>query len=153
MEYVPGPTVGSSSLPEFVVKAEQETGIYGNQDVDSLIFTYVTQVKSVEELKEGIAKKIRSYQWKLTKQQGDLLEYRRYFAKGKGGAEHPDMLAFASLEIIRLAFNPRTQKVVVAYVQMDSSDDNESAFEQTDEAEWAWAEEVLWPKFNALLSE
>jgi hypothetical protein len=57
------------------------------------------------------------------------------------------MAMFSSAEALRIVLVSGTNRVVVAYVQADSLEDDVS-FEDTDEGRWA--ARVIWPKFDEL---
>lgn len=134
-------------MGEFLIESGQITGVYQNLDVDSLIFTYSTAVKTKAEFEKALSSALQDSNWQRSTTDIAFVEFRRSFRKGEKSEDRPDMAIFSSFEVTRLAFAPERGVVVVAYVQADSSGDV-SHFEDTGNGKWA--KKVIWPKFNEL---
>jgi hypothetical protein len=147
MEEIPSPELIKKWMGPFLIEADQIKGVYRNLDVDSLIFTYGTAVQTEGEFRNALSSALVNSRWQRSTSATDFIEFRRTFAKGDTSEDRPDMAMFASFELARLSFNPAERKVVVAYVQADTSK-SVTRFEDTSEGEWA--ERVIWPKFNEL---
>jgi hypothetical protein len=136
MEFVPDTEMIKRTLDMFLVRADQVEGIYGNEDVDSMIFKYRTSVQSESELRGALSIAIEGSEWRETSAGGEFLEYRRTLRR--------------SFEVVRLSFLEPTRTVVVAYVQADGSR-NDVAFEDTGESRWA--AKNIWPRFHDLVEK
>lgn len=126
-------------MEPFLIEAGEINGEYRNLDVDSLVFTYRTAVQTESEFCGALSSALLGSKWERSIEVTDSIEFRRSVKKG-------DAL-FASYELVRIGFCPADRTVVVAYVQADSPSDD-LQFEDTGESKWA--EQVIWPRFNAL---
>jgi hypothetical protein len=120
----------------FLVRADQVEGIYGNEDVDSMIFKYRTSVESESELRDALSEAIEGSEWRETSAGDKFLEYRRTVRR--------------SFEVVRIDLMEPSRTVVVAYVQADGSR-SDAAFEDTGESRWAARN--IWPRFHDLVEK
>jgi len=147
MEVVPSSEVIEKWLGDFLIEADDIQGIYRNLDVDSLLFTYRTAVTEERDFRNALSMKLQDSRWKETEGHG-FIEYRRQFDKGEKAVDRLDMPIFYSFEVARIGFS--AGRVVVAYVQADTSEDV-GVFEESGEGQWA--KEVIWPQFEELLRQ
>ena len=122
----------------FLVKASSVEGIYGNQDIDCLVFRYTTGADDPDEFWNLLDEQLKHTEWRVLPPEGDVRRFERITPKRGMG--------FCGSEEVRVYFNEQKNRVTVAWVQGDSFDDVTS-FSETDEAEWAKAE--AWPKMDA----
>lgn len=147
METVPKPEIIKKWMGDFLIEPDQITGVYRNIDVDSLVFTYKTGVRTRPDFENALSSALQNSKWRQSTNVTEYMEFRRSFQKGETSEDRPDMAIFSSFEVARLAFAPDSRTVVVAYVQADASE-KVTCFESTGEGKWA--DRVIWPKFNEL---
>ena len=127
----------------FIVNAQDVRGIYGNMDVDCVLYEYTTSVDP-KEFWNRLHQSATEVGWKLAEQNNNQ---RRYFiiipATGKA-VEH-------DAEEVRVAFLESSNKVLIGWVQADTrvlpidfpSESSEAAF----------ADRFLWPRFERIIAE
>jgi hypothetical protein len=128
------------------VEADDIRGSYQNLDVDCVVFSYSTRVQSAGAFWQKLTASLQGTSWKEIKPMDAIRRFERRFPKGKGKSERTDMAIFSSAEETRVSY--KQGRAVVAWVQADSSKD-EASFAETSEA--AFADRVVWPKFQALI--
>jgi hypothetical protein len=131
---------------QFLVEADDIRGSYQNLDVDCVVFSYSTGVQSADAFWQKLNSSLKGTSWKEIEPTGSVKRFERRFAKGKGKGERTDMAIFSSAEQTRVSY--KQGRVIVAWVQADSSKD-ETSFAETSEARFA--DKVVWPKFQALI--
>jgi len=128
----------NDTLSKFLIDPREVYGDYQNLDVDAVVFSYLHTASSESEFWDKLGTALKGTDWKPVDTSGSTRRFERQFSKGTK--------MFSSAEQIRVGY--KRSKVVVGYVQADSSKE-QSSFAETDEADWA--ERVIWPKFEALL--
>ncbi|MEX2138425.1 MAG: hypothetical protein WD894_04145 [Pirellulales bacterium] len=132
---------GSASRT-FIVDHTEVNGVYGNNDVDSVVFTYITELEESAFWKalDWFAKRDG---WKLRKSRPSHRRYLRVIPKTGRDVFH-------SVAEVRVAYWPAHRTVVVAWVRADTS---KLPDQLPTGAQGAFAEEIVWPKFDALVAE
>jgi len=136
MEYVPDAEIIERNMATFLVHADRLEGVYGNEDVDSMIFRYRTSVNSGSGLRDALSTAIEGSEWEETSTSDGSMEFRRSVRR--------------SFEVVRVVFVEPAQTVFVAYVQADGSWKDDT-FEDTGEGKWA--EKNIWPRFGAVVEK
>ncbi len=144
MNYVPTVQQINRILPEFVIDDILVEGLYGNQDIDALIFRYTIggSSKSIDNVLSEIFQKAGNNGWKLIEKKQAFARFERFGQK--------DQFQFFSSEIVKIAIIAGTSTIYVAWLQADS-DKRVGRIEDT--GEWDWAKQVLWPKFEAYINQ
>jgi hypothetical protein len=136
MEYVPTAEkiLAGQHLQPFLVDPSDVEGIYGNIDIDSAVFRYRPGVVDVDEFWRRIDRQIEGTAWTKLPADGELRRFQRVFPKGSK--------AFCSVEEIRVRYDAVNRRVVVGWVQADSSTDvgRLAACSEAD-----FANHVIWP--------
>ena len=143
MDYVPTPEQVKSTLPEFFIDESQIEGLYGNMDIDSMIFRYTYKVStqaSAEAILSTIAENAQKKGWKLSKKQPTRLIFNRFGPRGK----------FFSSEEVRVEIVQKKLRVYVAWVQADS---RKPVLRFEDTGESKFANRVIWPKLKAYVAQ
>jgi hypothetical protein len=144
MDYVPEESQIRSALPELLVGGSAVEGLYGNHDVDCLIFRYrlsTGEKESPEAVLEKLQQSAAGEKWDVIDRKDTFLRLVRAGERGGG--------AFG-IEEARIVFFPDGNKVYVAWLQADES----KRVERMDEAsEGKWAARHLWPKFEEYVNE
>lgn len=130
------------ALTTFLVDDTSIRGVYQNVDVDSLVFTYKTSVAAEGDFWQQLVRSVKGSGWYELGPKGEVRQFERTSSRGNA--------MFSSAELLRIAYLSDKRRVVVGYVQADSSEENIS-FSETDEA--GWAEKVIWPRFEELLDK
>lgn len=149
-EQVPSSEAIREWMGRFLVEADQIQGVYRNLDIDSLVFTYRSNVDEEAAFWGGLEAGLQDSRWNATLRRDALREYRRSYRKGEDDGERPDMAIFNSFEVARVFFDPESHTVIIGYIQADG-DSEENRFEDTGESDWA--DKALWPRFEALVSK
>jgi hypothetical protein len=134
MDYIPNAAKFKQWLPEFDSNLSDFKGLYGNQDVDSLIFSF-RFAGPADQLLSGLQKKAQNSGWTVEERRQNYLRLLRFKTGG----------AIYSYEEVKLVSLPNKSKGYIGYVQIDSPA-IVSNLSQTDEGRWA--DRVLWPKLN-----
>jgi hypothetical protein len=143
MNYLPTAMQIKSTLPEFVVKDVSIEGLYGNQDVDSMIFRYTVKVNaqtSIDDILVIIIEKAQKAGWSLIEKRTNFLNFTRFRPRGK----------YFSAEDVRIIVIQKNLKVYVSWVQADT-EKSVSRFEDTNE--WNFAKRVIWPKLESYVAQ
>lgn len=127
----------------FIVEEQGIIGIYGNLDVDSAIYSYVSGIADEAELWTEIDAQASQAGWELRDEHGEYRRYVRIRPKPQGAAVH-------SLEEVRIARREQGD-VLIAWVRTDDSDELPDDFPE-DGAESNFAKRVVWPRFAAELA-
>jgi hypothetical protein len=128
---------------EFIVEEESDLQVVSfNGDVDSVTFLYKTSITDETAFWGEIEHLVEERQWKELDGEGSIRRYE-YLSEG------PVVLDFFSAEEIRIAYDVEQQKVIVAWVQSDTSDKVDS-FEDANPVEVGFAQESVWPEFEEL---
>jgi hypothetical protein len=139
MDFVPGADQFKEWLPEFASNLSDLKGLYGNQDVDSLIFSFRFP-GSPERFFSDLENKAQNSGWTIEERHQNYLRLLRF----KTG------VAMYSYEEVKFVSVPNKSKGYIGYIQIDSPV-KVSKLSQTDEGRWA--DRVLWPKFNRYLEK
>lgn len=150
MEQVPSSEAIRGWMGRFLVSPDQVQGVYRNLDVDSLVFTYTSAAEGESAFWSTLEQNLHGSRWNESDRQGTLREYRRSYRKNEHDVERPDMAIFSSFEVVRIVFDSKSRRAVVAYVQADGSS-NDTKFEETGEGKWA--DKAIWPRFRDLVSK
>jgi hypothetical protein len=139
-EYVPTTEqiVARIHLRPFLVNASEIEGIYGNMDVDAVIFRYRTGERDLEAFLARVEEHRQGTQWTPLAPHGEFRRFQRVFPKGSR--------MFCSVEEVRLKHAP-DGTVLVGWVQADSSRDVHSLEECS---ESRFANSVVWPRLEEL---
>lgn len=143
MEYVPTADVIRQELPEFILTPAEVEGVYGNYDVDCLLFTYElpkNATYSAGEFLHELEQKALLHSWNVVEAGTEALRLRR---------SRPAGILF-SLEDTRVTVVGDQPTVWVAWVQMDTSL-RVSDPDGTDEG--TWAARHFWPRYERLVEE
>lgn len=135
MDYVPTHEQITKWFPALLVDATNIKGIYGNQDVDSSVFSYETTAKAPLQ---QISASLQSEGWKQQSGEESELSFERL------RAPKPGAMPFHSLEIARVFH--AGHKVCVGYLQLDSAS---GTFDRAKDVESRWATNTLWPKYES----
>jgi hypothetical protein len=137
MDYVPtaGLIKQHGGVQPFLQGAQDVQGVYGNHDVDSLVFTYRTQIAAPAEFWQRVDEAGEQAGWTPLTETGDVRRYERAYATR----------LLSSAEAARVALDPKSGVVAVGWLQWDGVAPDASF---TDTRGAAWAEEVIWPKFR-----
>lgn len=136
-------------IQPFIIEPSKITGIYRNMDIDAIVFKYST-IANKDKFWTRLQSNLQETKWQLIAETSDTRTYERRFSEGAQSPDRPDMALFSSAELLKLAYLPVKQMVVVGYVQADSSN-KDISFAATDEAKWA--EKQIWPRFNKAKNE
>ena len=141
MDYVPTPPQlrESNWYSEFIIDETNLQGIYGNQDVDSVIFTYATNIADETSFWTLLDKIARDHHWKALPVEDNVRRYERIIPRTEN-------IRYHSAEEVRIACRSETMTITVAWVQADELKLPEH-FPKTG-PEGSFAREVIWPKFN-----
>jgi len=123
----------------FIVEARHIRGIYGNTDVDSVIYMYDTAATPATEFWSTLGEKAANDDWTLREEEDQFRKYVR--VKPKTGQQR-----FHSVEEVRVAFLPESNTVIVAWVQADPV--TLPTDFPTDGPEGKFANEKIWPRFE-----
>jgi len=137
MTYVPTPANISqhTRVTPFQVKPTAIKGIYGNHDIDSLVFRYTTGAVNQATLTTAIDTKAIAAGWtRLPNKAGSTCYQRIRRGQTYWGAEE-----------VRVQFDPKTKRVTVGWAQGDSFK-QVASFSETSESDWADSE--VWPKMS-----
>ena len=130
----------------FIVAGEDIRGIYGNMDVDSEVYQYRTREENADEFWVAVSKQSAETGWKLVHEEGNVRHYDRIMPATGEEACH-------SAEQVRIAYDPGSRTVTVAWVQNDVSayrSKPPTKFGESRNAEVDFADRVIWPKFREL---
>lgn len=116
-------------MSTFLVAPTKIEGVYGNRDVDALVFRYATHVSEEATLENMLDHQASAAGWTRLPDSNGLTCYERVTPKGE------------RTFFIRVRLNA-DNNVTVGWVQGDSL--NEVAFNEMSEA--AWAETEIWPQ-------
>ena len=141
MEYIPEAGQLRANHSTFLIDDSNLQGVYANQDVDSVLFKYMSTAKNEEAFWANLNMNAQAGGWKHVEQQDTFCRYERIIAR-------PGQ--YSSAEDVRVAYNKKTRGVVVVWVQADESDVPKT-FADTSESKWA--ERVIWPKFKKLINQ
>ena len=139
MHCVPTPAqVGQRTdiLPLQVLPASVE-GVYGNDDIDALVFRYTTGAPNEVAFKTQLDKQAAAAGWTSLPNAQGAFRFERITPKGNQ--------VFCGAEEVRVKLNPASQRVGVGWVQGDSIEDVAS-FSDTHESDWAKSN--VWPKMD-----
>ena len=142
MEYVPNAEDLRQRFGAFVVDETDLKGVYGNTDVDSVIFTYSTSFHTESHFWSKLGAKAEANNWRRVENVDRVRRYERFTAGGD--KERP-----YGIEETRIAYDPRRRRVVVASVQADQPDSRSRFPDSGPEA--TFAQRVVWPRFEDLL--
>lgn len=144
MNYIPTVQQINKILPEFIINDILVEGLYGNQDIDALIFKYTIggSLKSIDNVLSEIFHKAGNNGWKIIERNQEFSRLERFVQK--------DKFQFFSSEIIKIAIIAETSTIYVAWLQVDS-DEKVGCIEDT--GEWNWAKQALWPRFEAYINQ
>jgi hypothetical protein len=125
----------------FLVEETGIRGVYGNMDVDSVVFTYQTNAADETTFWDKLHEQVEARDWRLVDDQDSFRRYERIIPRtGQQG--------YHSAEEARIAYKAPPEPVVVAWVEADTSTLPDT-FADTDEAQWANG--AIWPKFQELV--
>lgn len=160
MDYVPSVQIIQSRLPEFIQETITIEGLYGNRDVDSLIFRFSIpsgKAFSTESTMLKIEQTALSKRWKVIEKkpmyQGQYAIYTTLYSIrfGRFGQRG----RFYSSEEVRVVAIPEqaklsrvNPKIYVAWIQTDSTSKVDRI---EDNVEWRWAVKEFWPKFESYI--
>ena len=133
MDYVPTNEKIQENFSMFLVNPIQIKGIYGNIDVDSILFSYTTNSPTPLLIIEN--ELIKKHWITHNSTPNELILVRSKSPKNKE-------ISFFSYEISR--FFVTNSKVCVGYVQMDSRTEISI---NTKTSESKWANKHFWPKY------
>ncbi len=135
------PSAGSvrahTALRPFQVQATKVKGLYGNLDVDSIVFRYTTTAADKASFRTKLIKQATAAGWTELPEKDSAIRFERLRKKGNH--------VFASAEEVRIKYSGDTKRVCVAWVQGDSVSDVAS-FAELSEAEFA--ESLIWPMLD-----
>ncbi len=132
----------SSLYPtEFIVKDTDLEVVSFNYDVDSVTFTYETSVTDAATFWTEISSRSEESRWKVLDSEGNVRRYERLLPPREGS------MGYYSAEDLRIAYDPKAGRVMVAWVQSDSSKPV-NRFEEADDTEVRYARETVWPGFE-----
>lgn len=138
MDYVPSAEMlrsPCSPSSAFHVEAAEFQGIYGNSDVDSVIYAYRT--RDPEAFWDKLGRQAEDNGWEHVEMHEDYRRYARIVPR-------LEQQVFHSVEEVRVAML-EDSRVVVAWGQSDQKN-LPKRFSRSG-PEGNFAEEVLWPKF------
>lgn len=139
MDYVPTPSELREGWAEFIIDGTNLQGIYGNQDVDSVIFTYKTNIADEKSFWAHFDEVARDNHWNALPIEKEVRRYERIIPRSSRNDFH-------SVEEVRIACRAATMIITVAWVQADEFKLPEH-FPQTG-PEGNFARQFIWPKFN-----
>lgn len=143
MEYVPTANVIREQLPELLVTGAEIEGVYGNYDVDCVLFAYDLPrdaTYSVGQLLLELKDEASLRSWSVVHAGTEELRLRRSQRAG----------ILFSLEDTRVTIVGEQPTVCVAWIQMDTflrANDPD----RTDEGKWA--AKHFWPRYERLVEE
>lgn len=144
MDYVPTSEQIKNTLPEFILFTDAKVeGLYGNLDVDSMIFRCsfkMKNYKSADNILNNLLTKAQKTDWKLTEKQSTTVRLNRFRSAGR----------FYSAEEVRIIIVAEQSTIYLAWVQADLKKPV-SRFEDTHE--WNFAERVIWPKLYSYIKD
>ncbi|HWQ95534.1 MAG TPA: hypothetical protein VN418_08610 [Gammaproteobacteria bacterium] len=136
MDYVPGSKMIEEYFNEFLSEASDVAGVYGNHDVDSIIFSYDSSKNNILDAIEQSATKKN---WNPKNRTNNELELYRQYPPREGS------LGFWSYELVRVSRATGTKKVCVGWLQIDESSEVKKP-DNTGEGKWAALH--FWPKYE-----
>jgi len=139
MEFVPTPSELRVGWAEFIIDETNLQGIYGNQDVDSVIFSYTTNIADEKSFWALMNRRLRDHHWIALPVEDKVRRYERIIPRNNKSRYH-------SAEEVRIAYRAETMTIFVAWVQADAFKLPEHF--PTTGPEGRFARKVIWPKFN-----
>ena len=138
-EYVPttDKLENSTVAKTFQVQPSELEGIYGNYDIDALVFSYRTAADDEISFESQLDKQATAAGWTKMPDRDGAFCYQRITPKRGQG--------FCGAEQARVKFDESTKRVTVGWAQGDTMTDVKS-FSQASEADWA--ESKVWPKLD-----
>ena len=139
MTYVPTPAQVNQHtvVTPFQVQPSGTEGVYGNYDIDALVFRYTTGVADTTTFTTTLDQQAIAAGWTRLPDKAGSTCYERITPKGNR--------TFCGAEQVRVQFDPESKRVNVGWVQGDAFEDVAS-FSETHESDWAESE--VWPKLN-----
>jgi hypothetical protein len=125
----------------FIIKDADLEVVSFNYDVDSVTFTYETSVTDAATFWTEISNRSEESRWKVLDGEGNIRRYERLLPPREGS------MGYYSAEDLRIAYDPKAARVIVAWVQSDSSKPIDR-FEETNHTEVHYARETVWPGFE-----
>ena len=139
MTYVPTPAQVNQHtvVTPFQIQPSATEGIYGNYDVDALVFGYTTGSADTNTFTTTLDQQATAAGWTRLPNKAGATCYERITPKGNR--------RFCGAEEVRVQIDPESKRVNVGWVQGDTFEDIAS-FSETRESDWAESE--VWPKLN-----
>ena len=134
VDYIPIQETVINHYSSLLNGASEITGIYGNHDVDSILFSYKTNSKDFFNI---ITSMLSDERWMQEKKEKNEVIMVRYNEPEFTYAD------FNSLEIVKI-YNI-DNLVCVGYIQLDSKNKIDISSET---AETAWVKKHFWPKYE-----
>jgi hypothetical protein len=129
---------------EFIIQDTDLEVISYNFDTDSATFTYKTSIADAAIFWAEINNLIEEFHWQVLDNEGNVRRYERLLPpQGTSG--------FYSAEEMRIAYDSRLSRVLVAWVQADSSKSFDSFEEAENVVDVRYAQERVWPEFEKIL--
>lgn|GEM_PF-6341077 len=147
MEAVPSPEAIEHWAGEFLIEADQIEGVYENLDVNSVIYTYKTGIRTRPDFEKALLSALQATKWRRSTNVTEYLEFHRSYWPGENSEDRPIILRFYRVAVARHAFNPESRTVIVALAETDTIKRN-ATFESTTPGKWA--KKKFWPRFDAL---
>jgi hypothetical protein len=130
-----------STIQPFLVEAVHITGVYENDDIDSILFHYRSTASGGQAFWHQVDERATAEGW-VGAPEGQLGHKTYYRLRPRGQA------MVSSAEEVRVLYTP--SRVVVGWIQSDQPGEPRPVAESS---EGRFAERVLWPKFEALVGE
>ena len=126
-----------TAVNPFQVQPTATEGVYGNYDIDALVFRYTTGATDKTTFTTTLDQQAKAAGWTRMPDKAGSTCYERITPKGNR--------MFCGAEEVRVQFDLESKRVDVGWVQGDSFEDVAS-FSETHESDWA--ESDVWPKLN-----
>ena len=133
-DYIPTQEKILNHYPSYLIDANEIIGLYGNNDVDAIVFSYKTNTKDFLKI---INDKLTNEHWVQEKNDASELTMVRY--------NEPTVRysTLNSLEVVKMSLI--NNLVCIGYVQLDT-EDNVKASSGTVES--IWDNNQFWPKYE-----
>jgi hypothetical protein len=135
-EYVPSADElqHREALAPFLVKPSNVEGIYGNRDVDSVVFRYTT-AEGEDAFWQRVEQQSKVRAWIVVAPEGEARRFERAIPPDRKGL-------FWSVEEVRVRYLRANRAVVVGWVQ---ADERHAVTRLAECSESRFAESAIWP--------
>ena len=136
-------------LAELVIEGSGFEVVDFNHDVDAVVFTYQTAVRGESTFWSEVDSRFGDEKppWTVLDGRGNVRRYERMMLP-----REDSLFGFYSAEEIRMAYDPATDQVIIAWVQSDTPR-QAGSFGESSKVEVSFAEERIWPQVDRFVEE